>query len=429
MTEKTEERIVRSEEVQEILSAPPRKLVSIGSSVIGGIIMAIFVGCFFFKYPDTINCTVIITKAEPPVWIVAKTSGRIQELYAVDGQQISKGDIIAVIENTANTTDVIYLDSLLCTTPLYTDSCIDLMLSDLYLGDVQSAYATLAKAVTDYNNFVSSNLYDQRIASEQAQLKPYEDYMESVLRQVGYSKRINSLSQKDYQREKTLFDKGLTSASSLEETEESMLGRSMSAEQMLSSLANARIQVAQIRNTITELQMQREQEGQKLKTSLLTAWEGAKSAIKGWRQDYLLESPVKGVVSYNNHWKVNQNVSAGDKVFAVVSSPSDDVVGKARIPIVGSGKVVPGQRMNITLDGYPYLEYGFLTGKVLSVASMPDDNTYAADFELVGDGLTSYGYQVYQEGDMTGTAEIITDNLSVAERIVAPLRYLLHRNI
>ena len=65
--------IVRSEDVQDILSAPPAALVRVGSSVIGAIMLVIFVGCFFFKYPDIIACDVTITNNTPPVIIVAKT--------------------------------------------------------------------------------------------------------------------------------------------------------------------------------------------------------------------------------------------------------------------------------------------------------------------------------------------------------------------
>ena len=35
-------------------------------------------------------------------------------------------------------------------------------------------------------------------------------------------------------------------------------------------------------------------------------------------------------------------------------------LGKAKIPVAGSGKVKVGQRINILLDGYPYLEYAVL---------------------------------------------------------------------
>lgn len=420
--------IIRSEDVQEILSAPPHTLLSMGSSVIGGILLVLFIGCFIFKYPDTITCTITITKTEPPVWIVAKASGRLQELYAQDGQHVNAGDVIAVIENPANTQDVLKLDSIL-SVPFENGEGINLRLDDAHLGSIQSAYTTLARAITDYNNFVNNNLYNQRIAAEEAQLKPYLDYVESIEKQVGYSQRIKSLSGENYQREKILHDKGLTSTSDLESTEQSLLGSNMTAEQIRSSLANAKIQMAQIHNTISELKLQKEQERQQQETTLLSAWEGTRTAIREWEQTYLLQSPIEGTVSFNNLWKINQIINSGDKAFSIISNSREQTIGKAKIPVAGSGKVKVGQRINIQLDGYPYLEYGFLTGCVTSVAKMPDGDIYTATFELQNSQTTSYGKTIRQTGDLSGVGEIITDDLSVAERIIGPLKYLFHRNL
>ena len=51
MPKEKKESIIRSEEVQDILSAPPHTLLSAGSSVIGGILLILLIGCFIFKYP------------------------------------------------------------------------------------------------------------------------------------------------------------------------------------------------------------------------------------------------------------------------------------------------------------------------------------------------------------------------------------------
>ena len=336
--------------------------------------------------------------------------------------------MIAVIENPANTQDVLKLDSLLSTT-IKEGLTIDFRLEGLQLGSIQGAYTTLSRAITDYNNFVDNNLYDQRIAAEEAQLKPYSDYVESIKKQVGYSQKINSLNNGNYQREKNLHDKGLTSDSELESIEQSLLSSNMSTEQMRSSLANAKVQVAQILNTISDLRLQKEQEKRQLEISLLSAWESTSTAVREWKQTYLLRSPIEGVVSYNNLWKINQNINVGDKAFSVISSGKESTIGKAKIPIAGSGKVRVGQRVNIKLDGYPYLEYGFLTGRITSVAAMPDDDAYTATFELLEGASTSYGKKIGITGDLSGTGEVITENLSVAERLISPLRYLLHRSI
>lgn len=428
MSKEKKDSIIRSEDVQEILSTPPHILLSVGSAVIGGILFVLLIGCFIFKYPDTISCKVTITKTEPPIWLVAKSSGRLQELFVKDSQNVKAGDAIAVIENPASTTDVLILDSLLSTT-FEGGKRIDFCLNNAHLGNIQGAYTTLARAITDYNNFVVNNLYDQRIAAEEAQLKPYSDYVESINKQVAYSQQINKLSNGSYQREKNLYDKGLTSTSDLESTEQSLLSSNMSTEQMRSTLSNARIQVAQIQNTISELRLQKEQEKRQLETTLQSAWESTKTAIEEWKHQYLLQSPIAGRVSYNNIWKVNQNISSGDKAFSIISSKNQQTIGKAKIPVTGSGKVKKGQRINIQLDGYPYLEYGFVKGRIISVASMPDENVYTATFELQNSKVTSYGKIIHQSGDLTGIGEIITDDLSVAERLIGPLRYLLHRNI
>lgn len=427
MPKNKKDSIIRNEDVQEILSAPPHLLLRVGSSVIGGILLVLLAGCFMFRYPDTITSSVTITRTEPPVWIVAKTTGRLQEMYTKDGQAVKAGDIIAVIENAANTQDMLRLDSLL-DIPFEDGRAISLSLEGARLGSVQGQYTTLVKAITDYNNFVVNNLYEQRIAAEEAQLNPFSDYVESIKRQVEYSQQINSLSKNNYQREKNLYTKGLTSTSDLESIEQAVINSNMSAEQIRSSLANAKVQVAQIHNTISELRLQKEQEKRQLTASLQSALESTTTAIQEWKQAYLLQSPIDGTVSYNNLWNTNQNITAGDKAFSVISNKKESTIGKAKIPIAGSGKVRVGQRINIQLDGYPYLEYGFLTGRITSVASMPDEDAYSATFEVENSQATSYGKTIRQTGDLSGIGEIITDDLSVAERLIGPLRYLFYLN-
>ena len=63
------------------------------------------------------------------------------------------------------------------------------------------------------------------------------------------------------------------------------------------------------------------------------------------------------------------------------------------------------------------------------VAALPDDDAYTATFELQESKMTSYGKAIQQTGDLSGIGEIITDDLSVAERIIGPLRYLFYRNV
>ncbi len=139
---------------------------------------------------------------------------------------------------------------------------------------------------------------------------------------------------------------------------------------------------------------------------------------------------MDGTLTYNDYWKVNQNVTEGSKVFSIVSNTSDSIIAKIKIPLEGAGKVQPGQRVNIRLDGYPYLEYGFLTGKVVSLSTMySDTGEYTATVSLPTPLRTSYHYDIIMGGDLSGVAEVITQDISLAERLIHPLRYIYDRNI
>lgn len=51
-----------------------------------------------------------------------------------------------------------------------------------------------------------------------------------------------------------------------------------------------------------------------------------------------------------------------------------------------------GQRVNISVTGYPYMEFGFLTGKVTIVSLLADEESaYTVTVSLPQDLCTSYG--------------------------------------
>lgn len=429
MAKEKSNNFIRSDEVQDILSSPPHALLRVGSSVISCVLFFLLIGCFVFKYPDTISCSVTITQENPPVWLVARSTGKLQELYVKDRQNVGKGQIVAVIENSACTADVLWLDSVVTSIRKESKRVIQLTNHSPRLGDIQNSYSTLVKAITDYNNFVNNNLYDQSIAAEEAQIEPYSKYVRSINRQLKYSRKMKSLVQLDFNRKIALYNKGLVSASDLENNEQSLLSSNMSTEQTQSSLSNAQIQMTQIRNNISKLLLEREQERRQVETSLQSALESVRTSIDNWKHNYILQSPIEGMLSYNSLWQINQNISAGDKAFAIISRQDKNSIGKALVPIAGSGKVRKGQRVNIKLDSYPYLEYGFLTGKVISISSMPDESHYMATLEIAKSSLTSYGKYIEMNGDLTGTADIVTEDLSVAARLIGPLKYLLYRGI
>lgn len=424
--EKKKEIELRCEEVQEILTRPPHALVRWGITVFFIVLALFFIGGCFFKYPDVITAEITITTEHPPVWIVARSSGKIRELYHKDRDSIRTEEIIAVLENPAKTEDVLLLKRELVTfNPTDSSVCSRSFPEKLVLGSIQGAYAAFLKSLTDYRNFLSLNLYEQKIEATRKELQEYRNYISHLNRQAELDMEQVKIASTVHNREKLLFDKGLTAQSEYEEAKQTFLNRQQGREQLMTSISSARIQEAQLQQNIIETQMERSREANNLGIALKTTCNELRVGISDWELNCLFISPANGILSYNHIWQENQNVNSGDKVFSVVAGETGDIIGKIKLPVNGSGKVMPGQRVNIRVTGYPYMEFGFLTGKVVSVSLLADDESiYTVTVSLPQDLHTSYGKSLDFKGELSGTAEVMTDERSITARLLSPLRYL-----
>lgn len=426
MEEQEKDIELRSEEVQEILTRPPHALVRWGITVFFGLLALFFIGGCFFKYPDTVDATVTVTTEHPPVWIVARGSGKLKELYRHDRDSVYAGDIIAVLDNPAVTSDVLALKEELAGFAI-TDSCVLAMkfTERWALGSIQAAYASFLRNLTDYRNFLTLDLYEQKVEATVRELNEYRNYIGHLQRQVELDKQQSSIAETVHDREKGLYEDGLTAKAEYEKAQQELLSKRQGTEQLMTSLSTARIQEAQLEQSMIETKMEREREKNTQLTALKTALDELKTQMDDWELSFLFVSPANGILSYNDVWQKNQNVNGGDKVFSIVAENTGAIIGKIKLPDSGSGKVRPGQRVNISVTGYPYMEFGFLTGQVQAVSLLADEaGTYTVTVSLPQELNTSYGKTLDFSGELAGTAQILTDERSVTARLLSPLQYL-----
>ena len=92
---------LRSEEVREILGRPPRRIVRWGITVIFVVVAGLFIGSCFIKYPDVLQAPVTVTTEHLPAGVAARSSGKIDTLFVTEGEIVTEGAPIAVLENPA----------------------------------------------------------------------------------------------------------------------------------------------------------------------------------------------------------------------------------------------------------------------------------------------------------------------------------------
>ena len=167
---------------------------------------------------------------------------------------------------------------------------------------------------------------------------------------------------------------------------------------------------------------------EKLYSTLNESFGNLKAQVKIWENDYLLISPIGGIVTFTKFWSENQSVNKDEPVLAIVPDNPGKYIGRIYLKMQRSGKVKPGQDVNIKLSSYPYLEYGMLKGKIKTKSLVPAGDTYVIEIDLPSGLTTLYNRKLDFNQNMQGTAEIITENIRLLQKIVNPFRYLVSKN-
>ena len=419
---------LRSEEMQVILSRPPHTLVRYGISIICLVILILFVGGFFFRYPDIVQGDVVITTENPPVWLVAKSTGKIKELLCSDKQSVKQGDFLAVIDNAASTLDVQNMNRLLPSV-LISDSTFfipkELLNRSYELGEMQSNFSAFSKAAMNYDNFLTLNLISQEKSSLQKQILDRIIYSSNLQKQLEMKKKELNISKSAYERDKKLFERKVISESNMETSDLTYLNKQQELQQLQTSISLENVEFFQLKESVNKLSIQYLQEKIQLFSELKSAHRELLAVIEKWQQSYVLIAQQTGTVTFNTFWKRNQFINSGDKVFAIISHNPGNLIGKIKIQSSGSGKVQIGQLVNIKVAKYPYLQYGVLQGNTKSISLVTNNDYYTVEVDLSKGLRSTINKELKFTGELNGTAEILTENNSLIERILSPMKYLI----
>lgn len=429
--EEEKEIILRTEEVNEILSSTPKWIFRWGISVIFILIIIGVTLSYFIRYPDILSADITLTTLNPPVTLVSKNNGKLTHLLVTNNELVKANQTIAVIENTSNYNDVLYLFDVgnnLINQLKLTDTITPVTIKDsLTVGELTPYYLLVLKSIKDLNLYKIVNPYNKQITLLKKDLVSYTELLTKYKQQEFINKQQLTLTETDYNRDKTLFENKVISAREFDAKKKEYLAALSSYESIKITTSNAYIQINSIEKNILQLQIQDYQEQAKLKNEFQQNLKSMVAEISKWKQLYLIESPIDGKISFFNVWAVNQNIKSGDELFSVVPTQKQQFVGKCTLPILNTGKLSIGQNVNIKLDNYPYNENGMLRGIVSNISTVPNKDTYSIDVDLKNGLTTSYNKTLLYKEEMKGKADIITKNISVMDRIFFNFKKLIDK--
>ncbi len=419
---------LRSEEVQEILTRVPHWMIRWGSIVVLLILLSLFFVSWLVKYPDIITTKIIITTNIPPEKLVAKVSGKIEAILVNDQILVSKNTPLAVIENSANYNDAFLLKSIVDTINIDKNKFPFDKLKSAQLGEIESFYAVFQKeSIADELNTNLKPYQVEGIAQsyEAIQLKERLSLLES---QKSNNQSELVLQKSDLDRYDGLFKKGIVAAQEIEKHKLTYLQVERNYKGLLSSISQLKSSLNELNKNSKTTQINENKENVTVERNVIQAFYQLKKAIKDWELNYVLRSSINGKVSFLQLWSANQTVNSGDNVFAIIPTNESGYIGKVKAPAQNSGKIKVGQNVNIRLANYPDREFGIIKGVIKAISLTPDKEGNLLINVSMQNGLeTSYKKHIVFQQEMSGSADIVTEDLRLIERLLYQFRDIFKR--
>ncbi len=421
---------LRSEEVQDIMGQIPPWILRWGITLIFILLAIFFVGSYFFKYPDALTAEVTLTTASPPVELYTRSTGKLEFISVTNKQHVNAGAILAVIDNTANFSDVELFNYLFSKWERGEISACEfnniISRRNWQLGDLQVPFGDFCKSIKDYILYQEFNYYPKKIALKAKQDKKQHemDFRQRIGMEMN--KRQALIAGHIYHRDSLLYIKRINTGEEYDRALQTYLQSRQTIVNDTNSQKQMEMRHLQDQETLLDLKQQYKETHEQCVLALSNSANQLDAQIKIWERNYVVKSPISGYVNLMSVWSSNQSVTAGDLIFIVIPEHSNATIGRAKLPATGAGKVKIGQSVDVRINNYPDQEFGFLSGKVNNISEIPDkDGNYFIEITFPNGLITNYGKRLPPSKQMSGTAQIIIRDIRLLERFIQPLEKVI----
>jgi multidrug resistance efflux pump len=314
MPDQLEDIELRSEEVQEILTKVPSRIIRYGNTVFLLIILLLLFLSWFVKYPDIIVSQGIITTAVPPQKEYSKITATLQHVLIENDQEVQSGEVIAVLENAASYKDVLLLEKVLDTISYEKNNFqfpVD-RLPILFLGDLEIPFAVFENAYIQYRLNKELQPFDNdQLANESTRIQLQAQLGNMLSRKQIQQTELN-FKKKELDRHKTLFEKGVIAAQEYELKQLEYAQNERSFQSMDASISQLRNQLSNTSSSLEGIKINRSRENIQLYKTLIQSFTQLKKAVNDYEQLYILRATINGRLSFTQYWKEEQQVQQGD---------------------------------------------------------------------------------------------------------------------
>lgn len=417
---KTEDTDIESEVVRDYLEQIPSGLIRWGSYVICAVLSALFLIACLLQYPSIVYADFKLNAHIVPKPVMMKVNGRIEKILVTDNQKVAANQVLGYVETTAKYEEVTALDKELNNMVKFiaANDLVNLKQIELKeyqnLGEIQSTYQNFQQVYVQTSALFSDRYYSQIKGLLNIDIKELNVLSQNLKGQKQLLYANMQLQEREYQMNKKLHKNNVIAEADLLREESKLLSKKEPIQAVETELINNTILIRNKEKEILDLTKLATQQKEIFKQSLNTL----RSVIAEWKNRYVFYAPSSGEINFTSLIQEKTTLKANTEVM-YVSSPENKYKGEIKIPQDNFGKVKPGQTVLIKFKGYPYQEYGIIEGKIETIAKLPTNNNtvFYAAVNLPHNETTTNGKKLNFRNGMQATAEVITEDLTLAQRI------------
>ncbi len=430
-----EENINRSNDIKDIMGKMPPYLIRRGAVLVTIVFIFLLFLLYIIKYPDVVRGNLVITTSNPPSRLVAKVDGKLL-LLKKDKDQLKKDEIIAYIENSAEYNSILKLreqstlfDSISNSPLLLLEKNINIP-SAFQLGEIQSYYTAFYDECQKFKSFISLNENYSQIVQIQEKLQLARKKETLLLDKEKTALRKVQLQKQQFSKDSILFSKSVISQQDLDQSEKQyidIVARYQDSKE--ATIANSN-DIISFKMQIENLSINDKEKFRYFEIAIKSTYKELESQLHQFQEKYFVISPISGQLSLFNYWSNTQIVKKGDEIASVIpKEKQNEIIGKLQVQGLRFGKVKEKQKVKILLDNFPASEYGYIYGSVTSYSATNNNNTYLVNVVLPNGLTTSDSYKIQFNTEMHGMAEIITEDVSIMNRIFYRARRAFNKKI
>lgn len=418
---------LKSEPMNEMLSHPPSWIVRSGSSVVIMVLMIVLLLSWFIEYPDQVEGTVTVSNTRPPIELSNQTYVQLKALLVNDGQQVTKGELLAQFDDMAKAEDIRFAEAYLQKIRQHDFSGNALIAfpdEKLLLGSYNEKWSQLEVQITEWNLFVKDHVLQEQITSLEREVALRRQLQQIAEHKVALAEKEYAAARKELESSEKLYAQHAISGQEYNRarSSETQAGQSFQG-QREQQVQNA-IQLNSLTKEISKLHSEMRQKEQSLISGIETSVASLLNGFRNWENNAVWKAPCKGYVLFNTLLHPN-NFYAQGKASLVVVPDGEGYVATAVIPEKGSGNIRPGQLVMISLNDFPENEYGMLEGTVSKITAVDKEGKHEVLVHLPPKLITTYGKTLPARAQLKGQARIITKKKKLLYRFFESISRLI----